>query len=1301
MSGQSSGSSASSASGVTPNANDFHSFRHDQATKGPEAEAAVIANTAHDGPLHRRHKPRSSGGFLLQTAPAPISETVSTSTEPDNTRDVKGKQKAEEGDLLIPKRASARQRHRQRVSLGGSPLATEVVNVHTLDRTENHGSSEKVNRSSVQSSTRQSMRSSLNSNNTSVGSASSTNPVLLSNERSAIGHDTDPAQIVNLALNLSENRRRNFSSSSGGLLISRDAIGARRIISPGHQTLGLPNSVSGGSLRHQLQHQRQVSRNVSPRSGRSGSSFGNKGSVSDSPHSQKEPDEKRQSRLFPDFVTGVAEDVVFNASDATFSRVEKAKIALELMFEYRRLLQYLPPIPASSNNKPAMSKGAARQQAESSSESSDPGRPYNPLQYIRNRKVRFRERRPLDPEAAGWKDLDLVKNWVDTVAIERKKGVSHMDQRFPLPSLDTMSGEHPVGDVLQSLSGENSGRPQTKKVGRPRMDWEFAPWDLLADAHWLNQDDNLDHVEDSSGKKIMAGHQSREDYAPRGSVESNRSSVRRSESIVREHASPDRIRALAGHLRKESKDRGRQSLDVHEQRSRVSEDDNSRDRKSRWPKKLVRSRSSSDSDDSHQGSRRRERRGRHFAGSSENLESAALEKHMMDMITKEAEASRQVDQSLEEDKVAKAQPNSKPYIGSLKERDGQRETRHRPNTLQRLRTDVPVTDKHRILARASLDEDILHCHGLVSDDLDSTAPNSPTAPELVPSIAFNLSPPASPPSATTSPKKTLISRMGSSRRDRSRSLNRRATGENDPESSGSTDLSRQTTSESQLVNALRKQTTAGSSSGLLAPISSENAGNTHKPLDGSSIKSIKNTSGTDSKLRGLFKGGRIAELVGSEVSKVGDMLWRKDSNHTSKVASPASSYAASEESDLDDGDMSALEYSPKNGLSRATTKDGGGSLSKISTNSDKPRYYMSNLPTFRSSLNRDEQPLEQSKATKTSLDHDHYDDHITRQQLAQRESRRSSRFDRLALPKIDMRAISPDSSREPSPVRLQPRRTYGRDSRQSSSSRSDRGVRSAEKRLNAMLGSPGKAGTGEVAPTGLASLDSRPPASPDRPDLKGKRQWSISDRGVSTIHGTVNKRDVARVRALLLSSGVKANEIARRAEEVPEKLAPFLQELEGLFKGSIPHVPRSQEPLLAAKILTSNIETSTQKVRDDADHFSRTTIEGLHDQIKAIDERVTVELTPLVRASADEADSFSTELTTTHTLAIKQLNDSIDYILRQRRRKFRNMRRLGWATVEWTLLGVMWMVWLAVVIVRLVRGSIGAFVKGLKWLLWL
>ena len=569
-----------------------------------------------------------------------------------------------------------------------------------------------------------------------------------------------------------------------------------------------------------------------------------------------------------------------------------------------------------------------------------------------------------------------------------------------------------------------------------------------------------------------------------------------------------------------------------------------------------------------------------------------------------------------------------------------------------------------------------------------TAPNSPAAPGFVPSIAINLSPPA------TTPKKPLTSRMGDSQRDRSQSLNRRALGENDPDSSGTTDLSRQTTSESQMIYMLRKEKSTGSSNGSHIPVKSEVIENKFRPRDGNSIRSVKNANGSDSRLRGLFKGGRIAELVGSEVSKVGVMLWRKDNNHASRVASPVSSYAASEESDMDDGDISGLDSSPKNERSRVTTKD-GGSLSKVSTKSEKPRYYMSNLPNFRSSFNRDEQSPQSTKASPDQ-------DHITRQQLAQRERGRSSRFDRLAPPRIDMMGISPTSSREQSPVRSQTRRTYDEDSRQSSSSRSDSRVRSADRRLNEMLSIPGKAGTGQgVPPTGLATLESRARGSPQRPDLERKRQWRISDRGVSAVGGSINKRDIARARALLLSSGVKANEIARRAEEIPGKAAPLLQELQGMFKGPMPHVPRSQEPLLAARMLISNIEKTTQRLRDDAEHFSHHTIGRLHEQIKAIDERVTYKLTPLVRALADDADAFSTELTTTHTLAIKQLNDSVDTILRRRRRRLRYPRRIVWAMVEWTLLGMMWMVWLIVVIVRFVRGTVGALIKILRWLFWL
>lgn len=1295
MSSQASGSSAPSASKVTANAHGIQSLQDDQATTASDSEATISKNQTQDEPLQRRHRPRSSGGFLLQTTPAPVAETrLSTHAELDTTRDVKGKRKAEEGDLFVPKRASARQRHRQKASLGSSPLATEIVNAHSSEHANSNGAPGRDTRSAAQLNTRQSMHSSPNSNRTSAGSATTTDPALLSNGISAIGHDTDPAQIVNLALNLSESRRRNFSS--GGLLIPRDVVGARRIISSGQQTIGLSNGGSGGSLRQQLQYQRQVSRNISPRSGRSGGtskSSGNNGSGPNSLLSHQDQVGNSRPMLLPGLEPGLSNDVVFDASDATFSRAEKARIALELMYEYRRLLQYLPPILTNSKIK-MMSKGAAKQQVEPLA---DLGRPYNPLQYIRNRKVRFRERRPLDAEAAGWKDLDRVRTWVDKIAGEREDGMSSVDRRFPLPAFDTTSGEYPLANDWQSSNVPSSAGSQTRRVGRPRMDWEFASWDLLADAHWLNQDDNLSHIEDSSGKKVKVSHQYQKSYTPRASIESNRSSVGRSKSVLRERASPDRVRALAGHSRKDSKDRGHRSLDVHEQRSPVSENNGSRDRKSKWPKKLVRSRSSSDSEDSHRESRRKPKGSRDHADSRDNLETAALEKQMMDMLAKEEEASRHVDQSTEEEDTGLGvEPDIKPHNGGTRDDVRQRNAKPRPSAPQRMRTDVPFSIKQRVSARASLDEERFHQYRKLSDGLDLTVPNSPIAPGFVPSIAINLSPPASPPSAVASPKKTFPTRVGSSRRDRSRSVNRRFIDEDDLDPSGKTDLSRQTTNESQLLYMLRKERSMGSGNGLVTPFRAEAASNNSRPLDGSSIRSVKNVHGSDSRLRGLFKGGRIAELVGSEVSRVGDMLWRRDNNHASRVASPASSYAASEESDTDDDDMSGLDSSPKSDP-WVSTKDGGGSLSRVSTvstNSEKPKYYMSNLPSFRSSLHRDEQSPRSSKA---SPDHDH----ITRQQLAQRERGRSSRFDRLAPPKIDMRGISPPSSREPSPVRSHTRRTYDEDSRRSSSSRSGRRVRSADRRLNAMLDIPGRSVTGQAPPTGLTSLESRPRESPQRPGLEGKRQWSISDRDVSTARGTVNKRDIARVRALLLSSGVKANEIARRAGEVPGKPALFLQELEGLFKGPIPHVPRSQEPVLAARLLISNIESNCQRLTDDAEQFSQETIQTLHDQIKAIDKHVTNGLTPLVRHAADDADAFSIELTTTHTLAIKQLNDGVDTILRRRRRRSRYSRRIGWAMVEWTLLGIMWMVWLVVVVVRFFRGTVGSFFKALRWLFWL
>lgn len=1264
MSGQSSGQTPRTSTSSRPSPSSNTRFNRNGDTDIHNSEdlddGIAAAKQAWDEHSRRRQRPRSSGGFLLQVPPGPDSYPV-TYPEQEVSDNVKGKRKLLDGDIIVKKRSSARQQHRQKPSLGSSPLATEISNAQPSEQPPNTINSTNEYAPSHQTSHK--------SRNATEGLGLSKDGAHPDSGRSAVGFDTDPAQIVNLALSLSESRRRNFST--GSHLVPRDAIEARRLPSTGQPILGLSPGTAGGSLRHHLQQQRQVPRNVSPRSSKS---FG--GTGAGSPLSQKKMPSRRSSAL-PDFNMGHIDNASINASDATIARVEKARAALELAYEYRRLLQYLPKLPAPTRS----SRGSIKSQTISAE---DLGRSYNPLQYIRNRKVRFNEKRPLDAEGQGWNVIENVRPWVDTVVAQGEDGLSRADRKSPLPSVDTFEQTLTVTDGTQATSS------QARKVTRPHTVWEFAASDLLADAYWLHQDDNGMHIEDANGNKLVTDHRLPNDDRPRTSKESTRSHLRRSESFMRLNGSPERFRASLENLRSGSKDRGRRRQDTKEPRSPVSDDNGSQTRKSRWPRKFVRSRSPSSSGESRGPKRRGHQRGNDHLGSRDEYDNAALEKHMMEILAREAEDSEAVVEKISAQSKRPENldhgPNDRSGLnGQIFESENRR-----PSALQRMRTDMPLSRKHEIVARASLDEQRFAHHRMSSDDFDSTAPNSPTASGFVPSIAINLSPPSSPPTATSSPRKPVPSRLSTFRRTHSPSVHKRVLSENDIEPDAGTlaDISRQTTNESQPVNLIRKDRSLPTSNGFLSPTKTD-------PLRGS-IRSTKEGNVPDSRFRSLFKGGRIAELVGSGVSRVGDLFWKKDSSsHPSETNSPAPSNFASEESNPDDGDDGLLNSSPDNDHSqKKTNTEDMSSLSRASPKSEQPKYHMSNLPSFQSSINRDRGLPNAAKATSGY-------DHITRQQLALRERGRSSRFDRLAPPKIDMRNISPSPSPSPSPDHAVGRVTSKGESRHSSSSRSSRRVRSADKRLNDALKIPGKVATGYLAPTGLSRLAVHQQESRARPTPGDKRQWSISDRGLSAVRGTITKRDIARVRALLLSSGVKASEIVRRAEEIPANPSPLLQGLEDVFNGNLPHLPRSQEYIVAGRTLVSNIETTTQNLRDTADEFSHVTVDKLHHQIKDIDDRVNFELTPLVRAAADDADAFSTELTTTHTLAVKQLNDSVDLILRRRRRRLRWVRRWGWAMLEWTLLGVMWMVWFVVMVIQLVRSTIAAFVGGVRWLLWL
>ncbi|KAL6716611.1 hypothetical protein ACLMJK_006179 [Lecanora helva] len=1225
-------------------------------------ERSSIANLAEDELPRRRHRSRNSGGFLLEPLPTQaIQSRLPNPTNAHVSEKAKGKRRVEDGDLILPKRPTARHRHKQRVSLGSSPLATEVSNAQALERS---GSPLSKQTASSPAYPGGSVRSSINSNDTSSTPGASPGEINPKNRISAFGPNTDPAQIVNLALNLSESRRRNISN--GGLIAQRDVAGGKRVISSSQPPFGMPNGAPGGSLRQYLNQQRQISRNVSPRSGRSTSSKGVSPDLS-----QQAREEKRSSPAFPDFGIGFQDSSIIDPSDATLTRAEKARVAIELSYQYRRLLQWLPRLSGPPRRRPSTGKAGTKSQNQSLDTL---GRSYNPLQYIRNRKIRFKEDKPLDSEAQGWTDIEAVRSWVDTVISEREDGLSRIDNRFPLPAFDPSCRGLAINDNVLT-----SGLPpsRARKIARPHNVWEIASWDLLADAYWLNQGDHVTRIEDSHGKKLFAASRPSEDYLPRTSRDSARVPARRSESLARLNQSPEKARKSLESFRTSSKERGRRRWDRYEPQSPVSDENASQTRKSRWSRRFVRSKSPSSSGDSHRRKRRGHVQGLCYLNSRDDYSSAVLEKHMMDILAKEAEEHQDTGQKTNLQAASESKPNDNTGHDGEMNGEVRQGIKSRPSALKRLHTDIPVAERHQASSRASLDEEKLVHHSISSDDLQSTAPNSPRVPGFVPSIAINLSPPASPPTSALSMKRALPARSGYSQKNRSPNGSLRAISDNEfaLESGTSTDVSRQTTTESQLVNMLRRERSLDAR-GLLSPSKSDFFGRGSRNYGSNIHKSDGHSSQPDSKLRGLFKGGRIAEIVGSEVSKVGDRFWRRESgNNSSQLNSPAASNYGSEDSDVDDGDVSGLDNSPENGVSRTMSRtDGKGRSSQGSAKSERPKFYMDNLPTFRSTLNNDASP----ESLKVPPDQDH----ISRQQMAMRERGRPSRFDRLAPPKIDMRSVSPSPSRSPSPDQDNDR------------SRSSGRVRSADRRLNAMLNIPGKIRVHDPAPTGLSGVAISQPESRGRPTAENKRQWSISNRSVSAIRGTITRRDVARVRALLLSSGVKANEIVRRAEETPETPSPFLKDLEHLNPGKIPHLPRYQEYSVGGHMLINNIETTSQDLRKAAEEFLKTDVGNLHDQLKAIDDHVNYSMTPLVRAAADDADTFSTELTTTHTLSVKQLNDSINLILRRRRRRLRWIRRTGWTMVEWTLLGMMWLAWLIVFVIRLLRGIIRGFVRA-------
>ncbi|EHL01821.1 hypothetical protein M7I_2174 [Glarea lozoyensis 74030] len=405
--------------------------------------------------------------------------------------------------------------------------------------------------------------------------------------------------------------------------------------------------------------------------------------------------------------------------------------------------------------------------------------------------------------------------------------------------------------------------------------------------------------------------------------------------------------------------------------------------------------------------------------------------------------------------------------------------------------------------------------------------------------------------------------------------------------------------------------------------------------------SVRRSKLEESGIKGLFKGR-------NPVSRVGDFVWK-----TAKEQIPGlSSGYSSDDSELDEPSPPSVR--PKKDSNASSV---GAADDNAATDLPKERAtYTRDLPTFTSPFEGRGRTIRNKNTESTSSS-----DPLGRE--SKKAIARSTGLE--PPPRIDIQSASPTSSPDPNGSNRRKR-----DSSVSDTDISRRQSLASGSRLNEILGSPGHR-RNALPMTGLANLE----VTNDRTSIDSQRQWSISDRAPSVHRGPMSKREIARVRALLLSSGIKAKEITRRAAE-PQDLNtttdPHYAGISKFAHAPISPVPKSQQHNLAAHILETDIHNSSEMWQASTDHFIGTSIQKLFDDINALRSKVNEGITNMARTAADEADEVSKDLVTSQTLAVKAITDKMDTMMRRRRRRFRWLRQGVWVVVEWALVGVMW-----------------------------
>lgn len=1038
----------------------------------------------------------------------------------------------------------------------------------------------------------------------------------------------DPAQLVQMALSLSEGRRRHVSA---GLTIPAQPSDTRRIRSSGAPSSSI--QVGPGSP--------WANDALRPDSARSSQTPQSKSSRASGSHALSDHDDRLSNdvarldaNLNPrdsndlgrmDANPFYEEDVEYQFSAATLNRAERAKRFFELASEYRRLLTHLPPLkpdatapgnytfhtqPAAAGAFPHITRVRSNTLSKH-----DLGRVYNPLQLLRNRRIRHREQRPLDPPPEVFDHVDKVRAYIDQVEDQSRHPAYRASS--DLVTLPQFRRSSIIDDMPPAPSTRGHKRTDTSasKTTRPIGDWGLNPAELFADALWLEQNDNKTLIENRHGNKIFptSDRLSLEStHSARKSKESLRPSLERTRTYDSTAATADETAGKRG--RKKRKLLSLRNVDSAARRH------------------IFRQRARSTSSSSTSSVDKRTRHYEH-GDSLDNDNTGPLDRHMRTLIETEQNGSVNSPQLISPDKWDRSADQSKESAF----------IEHEENFTS------PSKSNHVRNPSVNTDDPVSPGEDHFSFD-DSTAPNSPYHPTNIPVFGMSLSPPSTRQPSPERRPRFFHSTTKQDHQIQETDFANSQTSLPKPKKSNTHDSTGKRSFESVRPNMLKRHKTTTS-------ISSDRPSQYER-------RESKETS-----VSRFFKGGRIGDLVRSESSTFGDVIWKKKPPKNTSSVSDAS----------DDEDHSPDERHGQ------PLKQRPGILSRENS---KPKYHTPGLPTFKSQ----------------NAPPDHAENDQDTDPLTQRNDLRREQSDpaRPGVPRIQL--PDEDSSERPELTKASSvtvaTATNGRNGSDVLLPISYQNRSRDSSVYN--LAYPGSIppGAPKRYPAGLSVT-----SNTHRPTLQSKRQWSISDAGMSNKERDttqkVSLQDLARVRALFLASGVKAHELIKRAHCVVDPPSEFVLSAAKLAGQDVEPVSAREEFIVAAKLLSSTINTSSEKLRAEFDSSRSLRVPALHARFEELKHQIDERMMPQIQSTADEADAFTVQLTTHQTLAVKQVNDAVDNILRSRRRRLRVLRKAGFAVLEWFVLSLLWVVWFIVVIIRLFRAVVKGTVHGIRWCLWL